>query len=282
MTKTKIRNFFTLPKLVAFLGLSFLIVLSFLAPLGAQTVTQGYGSDEPLQRGMIIRLKKDDTTKVAPLTLDMIEEMNGVVVDSQDAPVTLSQEGQRFFVAKTGKFDVLVNTQNGPIQSGDYITISAVTGIGMKAGTKEPFIIGRALASFDGSANAIGSSTVKDSTGAERKVSIGRVSTDISVARNPLLKATEPTVPEFLRRASEAVAGKPVAAVRVYLGLVIFAISTIVAGSLLYSGVRSALISIGRNPLSKKSILRGMFQVILTGLTIFILGIFGVYLLLKL
>lgn len=282
MKKTKIKHFFTFPKLAAFVGLSFLVVLSFIAPLGAQTVTQGYSSDEPLQRGMIIKLKKEDTTKIAPLTLDTIEDMSGVVVDSQDAPVTLSQEGQRFFVAKTGKFEVLVSTQNGPIQSGDYVTISAVTGIGMKAGTKESFVVGRALASFDGNSSAIGSSTITDSTGAQRPVSIGRVLTDINVAKNPLLKSTEPSVPEFLKKASEAVAGKPVAAIRIYLGLVIFTIATIIAGSLLYSGVRSALISIGRNPLSKKSILKGMFQVILTGLTIFILGIFGVYLLLKL
>lgn len=267
---------------MAFAGLSVLIVLSFLAPIGAQTVTQGYGSDEQLQRGMIVRLKKEDTTKVAPLTPNTIVEMNGVVVDSQDAPVTLSQEGQKFFVAKTGKFEVLVNTQNGPIQSGDYITISALTGIGMKAGTSELFVVGRALNSFDGETGAIGSAKISDSSGGQRTVSIGRVLTDISVARNPLLKSTEPSVPEFLRRASEALAGKPVAAVRIYIGLLIFTVSTIIAGSLLYSGVRSAIISIGRNPLSKKSILRGMFQVILTGLMIFILGIFGVYLLLKL
>lgn len=277
MLKTKI----TMSKMMSVIGLGFLIGLGVMAPIGAQTVTQGYGADEPLQRGMIVKLKKEDTTKVAALTIETIEEMHGVVVDSQDAPVTLSQEGQRFFVAKTGKFDVLVDTQNGPIQSGDFITISALTGIGMKASNKEPFIIGRALSSFDGSINAIGTSSIKDASGASRPVSIGRVSADISIARNPLLKAHEPSVPEFLRRASEALAGKQVPAVRIYIGLVIFAVSTVIAGSLLYSGVRSAIISIGRNPLSKKSILKGMFQVILTGLTIFLLGIFGVYLLLK-
>jgi hypothetical protein len=49
----------------------------------------------------------------------------------------------------------------------------------------------------------------------------------------------------------------------------------------MYGGIRNGLISIGRNPLSKKSIVRGMIQVILTALTIFLLGIFGVYLLLR-
>ncbi len=282
MFNTKIKLFNSQSRLLAWLGLSFLLALSMLQPLDAQTLTQGYGADESLQRGMLVRIKKEDTSKVAAVTPDTIEETHGIVVDSKDASVTLSATGQKYFVANTGHFDVLVNTQNGPINSGDYITISAVTGIGMKAGTTESIIVGRALAGFDGSTNVVSTSTVKDSTGATRTVSIGRVQADINVARNPLLKSTEPSIPQFLRKAAESVAGKPVAALRIYLGLLIFCISTIVAGSLLYSGVRSAIISIGRNPLSKKSIIRGMFQVVLTGLTVFILGIFGVYLLLKL
>lgn len=282
MQKTKIRHLITLPRLLAFLGLGFLVTLSIIRPLHAQTVTQAYASDDPVQRGMIVRIKKEDTTKVTPLTSDTIDQMHGVVVDSNDAPVTLSTAGQQFFVATIGHFDVLVSTQNGPIAAGDYITISAVSGIGMKAGAKEALIVGRALAGFDGKSGVIGTSETTDSSSVKHTVSIGRVQADINVTRNPLLKATEPNVPDFLRKATEAIAGKPVPVVRIYLGLLIFAISTMVAASLLYSGVRSAIISIGRNPLSKKSIIRGMIQVVITGLIIFILGIFGVYLLLKL
>lgn len=282
MFKTKIKEWLTWQRTLALAALGFLIAVSVFQPLSAQTVTQGYGSDDKLQRGMIIRIKKEDTTKITPLTIEDIDQMHGVVVDSTDAALTVSSEGQRYFVATTGHYDVMVNTQNGSIAAGDYITISAISGIGMKSGTREPIIIGRALAAFDGKTNSIGNAEVKDSTGKKITVTIGRVQADINVARNPLLKATEPNVPEFLRRAASSLAGKAVPAIRIYLGLAIFAMSTVVAGSLLYSGVRSAIISIGRNPLSKKSIIRGMIQVIITALIIFILGIFGVYLLLKL
>lgn len=282
MQKTKIRQLLTLPRLLAILGLGLLVTLSIIQTLHAQAVTQAYASDDPVERGMIVRIKKEDTTKITPLTSDTIDQMHGVVVDSNDAPVTLSTAGQHFFVATIGHFDVLVDTQNGPIAPGDYITISAVSGIGMKAGSKETLIVGHALAGFDGKTGVVGTSDITDSSGAKHTVSIGRVQADINVTRNPLLKATEPNVPDFLRKTTEAIAGKPVPAIRIYLGLLIFVISTIVAGSLLYSGVRSAIISIGRNPLSKKSIIRGLIQVIITGLIIFILGIFGVYLLLKL
>lgn len=281
MINTKIRQYITFPKLFAFGGLVLLVAVSLQHPLSAQTVTQGYGSDTQLQRGLLVQIKKSDATKVELVSQSTMDQMHGVIVDANDAPVTLSADGQKVFVATTGHFDVLVSNQNGAVSVGDYITVSAIDGVGMKAGSDEPIIIGRALASYDGKSGNISSTEVKDSTGRKKSVSIGRIQVDIGVARNPLLKGTEPNLPEILRKASEAIAGKAVNPARVYVGVIVFIISTVVAGSLLYGGVRSGIISIGRNPLSKKSIIRGMLQVIITGLIIFISGLFGVYLLLK-
>lgn len=266
---------------MAFLGLLFLIVVSAQHPLSAQAVTEGYNSDLTLQRGMIVMLKKDDPSKVELVTTQTGELMYGVVVAANDAPLTLANAGQRVFVATNGRYDVMVSTQNGPIKAGDYITASALSGIGMKASDKEAYIIGRAIADFDGKKDTIGSNEVKDSDGNKQSVSIGRVQMDVSVAKNPLLRATEPNVPEFLMKAATAIAGRPVNPFRVYMGVLVFGICTVVAGVLMYGGVRSGIISIGRNPLSKKSIIRSMFQVIITGLIVFITGVFGVYLILR-
>jgi hypothetical protein len=60
------------------------------------------------------------------------------------------------------------------------------------------------------------------------------------------------------------------------------AISAIIALSVLLVGVKSSITAIGRNPLSKKSILTGLFQVITVAILVFIVGMFGVYLLLRL
>lgn len=250
-------------------------------PIFAQAVTQGYGTDQVMQRGMLVQLKKDDPSKVEPVTQATADKLFGVAVDANDAPVTLSADGKKAFVATAGKYDVLVSTQNGNIKAGDYIAVSAIDGIGMKAGSKESFIIGRAVADFDGSINKIGTSKVKLSDNSEKEVMIGRVQADVLVAGNPLMKPEQANVPEFLRKAAEAVAGKPVPTARIYMSLFVFLVCTIISGILMYGGVRSAIISIGRNPLGKKIIIRGMFQVIITGLIVFILGIFGVYLLLK-
>jgi len=262
--------------------LCLLIIVSLHHPLDAQAVTEGYNADQVLQQGMIVRLKKDDTTKVEPVSSDDAEHMHGVVVHANDAPLTVAADGQKVFVATTGHYEVLVSTQNGSIAAGDYIAVSAVAGLGMKAGTKEPYVIGRALAAFDGNSGAASTTDIKDSSGTSHHISIGRVQVDIGVAKNPLLKANEPNLPSVLQKAAETIAGKPVNAARVYVAILIFGITSVVAVSLLYGGVRSGLISIGRNPLSKKSIIRGMVQVSITGLIVFITGVFGVYLILRL
>lgn len=281
---TKMKRIISLPRILAFAVLVILVALSLAGPLGAQppAFTQGFGTDEPVQKGMIVRLKDGDASKVEPLSQEVMDKMYGVVVDANDAPLTLSAEGEKVFVANGGRYEVLVSSQNGNIAVGDYITLSVIHGIGMKAGTEEAMVIGRALDAFDEKSPLVSSTSIKDSAGGEREVRITRLQVDISVARNPLLKGKEPNLPDVLRKVSESVAGKPVEATRVYIALVVFIITTAISGSLLYGGIRSGIISIGRNPLSRKMIIRGMIQVIIAGLIIFIIGIFGVYLLLKL
>lgn len=250
----------------------------------SQAVTQGYGTDKPLQNGMIVKLVDKDSTKVEALTMATITKMQGVVVPANDAAVTLSNNGNsgQVFVATFGHFDVLVSNQNGPIKSGDYITISALAGIGMKVDTSQPTVLGKATASFDGTGKVAGTAQLKDSTGRTVNVSLGRIPVDISISHNPLQESADKNLPGFLKQASQYIANKPVSTTRVYIGLIVLFTSALVAGGMLYSGIRGGLIAIGRNPLAKKQIISGIVRVILSGLIVFIIGVFGVYLLLKL
>ncbi len=279
---TKIKNNLTMKRVAASTGLLFLFLLSSAHPLAAQTVTQGYSSDEVLQRGMLVSLKDKDPTKVEPAEPDNIKRLHGLVVNANDAPVTLSSESQKTFVATVGRYEGLVSDQNGTIKQGDYITVSKVRGIGMRSDTKSVKIIGKALADFDGKTNVLSTTDLKDNGGVTQKVNIGRIALDIGIGANPLAKPEEVNLPGFLKRASEAIAQKTVSPLRVYISIAILVASVAIAGSMLYAGVRSSMISIGRNPLSKQSITKSLFQVIITSFIVFIIGIFGVYLLLKL
>jgi hypothetical protein len=250
----------------------------------SQSVAQGYGTNQPLQNGMIVKLVDKDSSKVEPLTQATATKMQGVVVSSSDTTINLSNTGNngQVFVATFGHYDVLVSNQNGPIKAGDYVTISSLAGVGMKVDTDQPTVIGKATADFSGSGQVAGSAKLKDSTGKQITVSLGRIPVDISISHNPLQQLTANGLPSFLQHASEAVAGKPVDPTRVYIALVVLVAGSLVAGAILYSGVRGGLISIGRNPMAKKYIVSGMIRVVVSGLIVFVLSVFGVYLLLKL
>jgi hypothetical protein len=250
-----------------------------------QSVTEAYGADIALQTGMIVKLKPGDTTKVMPLDQEHDGDMLGIVVAANDSAVSLtsdSKSSHQVYVATTGKYDVLVSNQNGSIKVGDYITVSSVDGIGMKAGSDGSIVLGKTSTAFDGTSNIAGSTSLTDSKGGKKNISFGRVSLTITVAHNPLQKTADSTFPGIFQKIGAGVANKPVSPARAYLSLALLLISAIVTTAILFSGVRSGIISIGRNPLAKKSIIRGMIQVVITGIIVFIIGLFGVYLLLRL
>lgn len=278
---------------VALLLVSLTMPLSVLAAAKPKTkttpeqapVTTAYGSDSVLQKGMIVSLDPKDSSKVTALNADNPDKMFGVVVAGNDSPLTLTSDTKnpQVYVAVNGKCDVLVSTEDGVIKSGDYITISSLNGVGMKATGDQTMVLGKALSGFNGSSNVDGTATLKTTDGKKQQVSLSRVRVQLAIQHNPLqtFSLSEGTT-RFLTHIGYSVSSKPVSPNRLYLGLLILIITAIVAGSILFSGVRSAIVSIGRNPLAKGVIMRSLLQVIFTSLIVFIVGIFAVYLLLKL
>lgn len=249
-----------------------------------QAVSQGYGVTGDVQKGMIVMIDPKNSKKVTPLTNKTDQAMQGVVVAANDTVVSLGGDNSAYevYVASSGKYDALVSTQNGPIKTGDIISISALDGIGMKANAAQTVILGKALSNFDGVSNVSGTATLKTSSGT-KDVSIGYIQIDINISHNPLaVSVSGPPVPAFLRKTGENIAGKPVSTVRLYVSLAVLLVTLFMTTSLLYGGVRSSLTSIGRNPLAKKSILRGLIQVLILGIIVFVIGLVAIYLLLKL
>jgi hypothetical protein len=272
-----------------FAASALVVVISFGASASvlSQAVTRAYKTDTPLQRGMIVRLNEKDNSKVEAVKSDQIEKMEGVVVAANDAPVTLSsddQTQQQVFVATTGRYSVLVSNQNGPIVKDDYITISSVSGIGMKANGKQPRIIGKALSGFNGQTNVSGKTTVKNSENKDIPITLSLVTVDISIGKNPIEEKKDSIIPglEVLQRAAGSVVDKEVTPAQIYISIVALLLSAIIAGSILYAGVRTSMVAIGRNPLAKGSVMRNLLQVVITSIIILIIGITAVYLILKL
>ncbi|HEX5456488.1 MAG TPA: hypothetical protein VFW77_03930 [Candidatus Saccharimonadales bacterium] len=267
-------------------GLLFLVVLAMSIPAvfsgtgQAQSIDRGYKSDEPLQQGLMVKEKRSDNTKVEPVDQATLGELKGVVVAKNDSPVVIASSDQTVFVADSGTHKVLVSDENGPIKTGDYLSISSLRGIAMKATTSQSLVLGQAAEAFNGSGDSIGSTTRQSDN---KKINLGRIAVNISIVANPLQKNSKlQTVPSILRDVSSNVAGKPVSGARIWLASIVFLATSLLTGLMLYGGAKSSLLAMGRNPLSKSSILRGLLQVVVLGIIVFICGMFGVYLLLKL
>jgi hypothetical protein len=248
---------------------------------------QGYAADKVLQDGTVVQLADGSSTKVVPASSKDLSKMYGAVVDPHQLSLTITDNSlaNEAYVATSGTYNVLVSTQAGVIKQGDYVTMSAVDGVAMKAGNyqDQKTVFGRAAGSFDGKSNSIGSVTLKDTDGqTDQTAAIGLIPVAINIQRNPNDKSTKANLPPALQRIGQAIADKPVGPLRIYLSIGITGLSIIVALTTLYAGIRNALVAIGRNPLSKKSIFRGLLEIILTGFLILIIGLFAVYLLLKL
>ena len=271
------------------IGVTLGVLFSTAAPALAETygggTVSGYAADTALDNGTIVQLTGENSNRVKIATEADRQNMFGVTVDRNTLPLALSntQLDNETFIAVSGTYNTLVSTQGGPIAAGDYVTLSSINGVAMKASVDEKTVFGRANTSFDGNSVTLGSASLKDVNGSSAdNVKLGTVAVTIDIRDNPMIVSTEVNVPDPLRRVGLAIAEKEVSPVRIYLSLGITIVCIIAAIAILYAGVRHGVVAIGRNPMTKKSIFRALLEVILTSALILIIGLFAVYLLLRL
>jgi hypothetical protein len=272
-------------------GLAVLFELVVLAaPVTATTNTSGavlqtYNAGPSVLPGMLVELNPKDSKTVIPLTNNDAANMLGVVVPSNDAAIVLTPQSvsaQQVLVATSGDYNLLVNNQQGSIKPGDYLTVSALAGVAMKATGNQAQVVGRAVGNFGTSSNVLGTVSLKNSTGGSSSVSIGHTLVYVYLASNPLYHENSNNLPSFLSKTASTVADGPVSQVRVYLGGVLLLITIVITATMFYASVRNGIVAVGRNPLAKRAIGRSLVQTIIGGLIIFIAGLLGVYLILKL
>lgn len=249
------------------------ILFGLVLPAKADNVVQGFKAKGSLSPGWVVALAKNsqDTVEAAPGSDS--GRLYGVIVDPSDAPLTLNRFGSnQVFVATTGSYPVLVSTERGPIKVGDYLSISSTDGIAAVAGANQTTVLGQATAAFDGKKDVITNSG---------GFAIGKVVVNISPRKNPLVK-NDVAIPGFLRKLGESIAGKPISALRIYVALAFLLAAATLSMTLLYAGVRGGMIALGRNPLNRGHIMNSMFKIVTAAAMVFIIGLFGVYLLLRL
>lgn len=262
---------------VRFWMASFLIV-GLTLPLSAHALTsisQSYTSSDRLPLGSIVSLKPNTADQVDAASSANGDSLFGVVINADNSLLSLSNDqANQVQVATSGTTQVLVSDINGPIMRGDHITASPIAGVGMKA-TGNVRVIGVTQSDLTGSSKQ----TYKDKSGQEHTVNVGQVPVLVNVSY--FFKEPDKTViPSTLQNVANALAGKSVSTVPIIISAGIFLIMLIVVSSIIYSMIRSSIISVGRNPMSQSAIYRDLIQLSALVIGILAVGLISIYLVL--
>lgn len=242
-----------------------IITLIALAPTIAlaTAVTQGFNTKTPLAAGTVVSLNKNPEV-VTPTTKENLESLIGVVVSSDSSVFSTAESAEQALVATSGTANVFVSNAEGDIKVGDRITVGALAGVGVKA-KNSARILGVAQGSFDKSTAGAQKDTVTDTGGGKHDIYVGQVPVLIGVTYYTALAGEagkSSFLPAALQDVANVVAGKVVSPFAVIVSLVILLITFGVSSMMLNGAVRGGMVSIGRNPLAKKDVYKGLFGVI--------------------
>lgn len=239
------------------------------ASAGAATLlSQSFITDKDLPLGSIVSLHKGSTDHVDSATTKNANYIFGVVVDAGTSQLSISSDQNNHVSVATGGVEqILVSDINGSLSVGDPITASPISGVGMKA-TSNVKIIGVAQDSFPNTTAT--QQSYKDQQGKQHNVKLGEVPVLVNVAY--YYKQPDKTlIPPAIQNIANSLAGKKVDTLPILISIGIFIVTLIVVVSIIYSLIRSSIISVGRNPMAQAAVYRNVIQLSL--LIIIILGV---------
>lgn len=245
----------------------------------ANAISQGFSAEEDLASGTLVSIKESGSnTVVVPAELDY-GNIAGVVVNKNDSTVALSDGENQVQVTTNGVANIYVTNLYGDIKVGDPIGVSPIRGVGAKAITNGK-IVGVAQTNFD-SAKAERTVSVKKADGGSEEAKVGSVMIAVQIGYYAV-SAEEGQRATGLQQLGSSLAGRPVSAIKVFLSLIIALTGMITAAIILYAGVKSGFTAVGRNPLARLSIFKGLKRISIFSLSIFIIALLVGYAILRL
>ena len=239
----------------------------------ASAVTQGYKTSIEMPNGAVVSLTKDSGDTVEKTTLQNEALLVGVAAAPEDALIDVQPAGSLIRVAVSGDTSLLVSDMDGDINPGDQLAISPLAGIAtkMNSNTSTKKIIAAANEKFNKTVSNIKQVEVELVDGTKKTVFVGRITAKLLLNdRSDQKKSSQNQ--SILATIGEKLTGKPTNPVRLVASSLIAIGTLAIAGLILNSSVKGSFISLGRNPLSKDSIISGILKVSLLGIAILALG----------
>lgn len=237
-----------------------------------EALSSGYqSSDKGLSIGMVASIAPDsDGKSVVRATQGTSNKVVGIVVNSEDALVSVSSGNDSVLVESDGVVKAYVSDIGGDIKKGDHLVMSPIKGILMRTDrskSNQPVIgLASELANYNKSEQY--------ELSGDKEYKIGITQVKISLTDPSLSQGSGNS---SLSSLGHSMTGRDVSAIRVALGLVLFIVLLVVEGALLYGAISSSIIAVGRNPLSHKAVRIELMKVIITALLVFVVGLGAIY-----
>ncbi len=235
-----------------------------------------------LQTGMMVSLSTNPGIVEGASNANS-KKLVGVIIPSDGTSLSDVKPGQ-ITVATDSVAQTFVSTIGGNIKVGDKIATSVVAGAGQRT-TQSGWIVGVAQASFDPKTKGAIKQTLKDQAGKPKDVYIGAIPVLVKVSYyvDPKKEvSSSASIPLAVQKAANAIAGRPVSTIAIVVSFILLVLTFGIAGFLINGSARGSFVAIGRNPLTKSVVIRGLLLTLLIAFGIIGAGLLASYILLRL
>ncbi len=247
-----------------------------IAAATSSAISQSYQTNvSDITQGTLVSLATSKSGLVVPASGSSASTLIGIAASKPLVQLSSDKPGS-VQVAVGGTVNALVSDINGPVKSGDKITASPISGIGMKA-TLTSEIVGTAQTSLQSVKTVAKNFATTDGKNASVQVGLLPVAINVSYYSATSQSSIAAFLPPFLQSIANTLTGKQVSPLRVLLGTCALVLGFIAVTVMLYVAIRSQLISIGRNPLAESAIRKGLIDAIVAAIGVLIITVGVVY-----
>lgn len=249
----------------------YLILLFIPITSRAASTTEGFKAAATLPKGAVVSLTRTGSLEVEKTNINNDSLVVGVIVNATDSLLDVLPIGSQVQVASNGEVNILVSTVNGDIKAGQKLIASPLSGIAAADSPPSPGVRYIAVAETDFNDQSIGikKAQVTQSDGKSKTVAIGSINAKMLLGnRTPGVKSAN-----TITSLGKQISGKSVSLLQVIVSSVIFITTLILCVFVLQSSIRGTFIALGRNPLSKDSLMNSLIKVFVLVILVFSGGV---------
>lgn len=246
------------------------------ASAATPTISKAYTPKGSIADGSIVRLVTGLKNTVATANSSNQHGLIGVKQASNGSLLAINPSSTTIQVAISGSAETLVSTINGNIKQGDYVAVSPFGGMGMESSPGD-YDIGIAISSFNSKSSGAKEQRVTNKNGQSTEVWTGEIPVSIAIGFNSGGNANL----NGLQKLASSITGHVISTGRIIAALILAVLAFATIVTLSYAATYGSIISIGRNPLAKYEIIKGLRSITLALVGVAVVSSLLIYLLLS-